>query len=190
MRIITPLVFVALMALGVPDPTAARRAVGQGPDTVGERHFAVPISLLEEHAELYSAFEGASRLPGETGAAARRVVALRGPHVAKEQRIAYPLLRLLPMLSVSEPEPWMTDLLPLSDQLRAALPTLKQEHVLILEVLAVFKYAALKEGYPQHAFLAERVRHHIKFEEEILYPAALVTADCVRDRLDRPLSRR
>lgn len=173
----------AVAALGLADPMAARRA-GTPPSaqTAGDRHFAVPISLLEEHAELYSALEAASRMPGKTGAAAKRVARLRAPHVAIEQRIAYPLLRLLPMLSAGEPEPWMADLLPLADQLRAALPSLKQEHVVILKELDVLKDAAWAEDRPEFAFLAQRLRHHIKMEEEILYPAALVAAGTVRKR--------
>ena len=189
MRLTTParllILTLAFAGLGLPSPMTTTPALGQGAETAGERHFAVPISLLEEHAELYSAFEAASRLPGETGAAARRVAVLRAPHVATEQRIAYPLLRLLPMLSNGEPEPWMADLLPLADRLRAALPSLKQEHVAILKELDVLKDTAWAEDHPEYAFLAQRLRHHIRVEEEILYPAALVTADCVRGRLNQ-----
>lgn len=142
--------------------------------------FAVPVSLLEEHAELYTAFENAARLPGKTGAAAKRVIALRAPHVEKEQRIAYPLLRLLPMLENGPVEPWMTELLPLAGELRAALPELKREHVEILRALEVMRTEAWAEGHPEHAFLAQRLKHHIRMEEDILYPAALVTAEYVR----------
>jgi hypothetical protein len=174
----------ALGALGLSDPTTARRAQ-QGPETAAERRFAVPISLVEEHAALYSAFEAASQMSGETGAAARHVAALRTPHVAKEQRVAYPLLRLLPLVSTAKLEPWMVDLLPLADQLRAALPSLKQDHVAIRKALVRLKYAAQAEGHPQYAFLADRLVHHFQIEEEILYPAALVTADYVREGLSR-----
>jgi hypothetical protein len=146
-------------------------------------HFAIPISLLEEHAELYTAFETASRLPGETGAAARRVIALRTAHVAKEQRVAYPLLRLLPLLEQGKTEPWMAELLPLADELRAALPSLKREHVAITRALEDLRTEAWAEGHPEYAFLAQRLKHHLRVEEEILYPAALVTAEYVRGRL-------
>lgn len=39
---------------------------------------------------------------------------------------------------------------------------------------------ACAEGRPEYAFLAQRLKHHIRIEEEILYPAALVTAEYVR----------
>jgi hypothetical protein len=160
-------------------------ADGRQDATVTSPHFAIPISLLEEHAELYTAFETAGRLPGETGAAARRVIALRAPHVAKEQRVAYPLLRLLPLLEQGKAEPWMAELLPLADQLRAALPSLKQEHMAITRALEALRTEAWAEGHPEYAFLAQRLKHHLRIEEEILYPAALVTAECVRGRLSQ-----
>jgi hypothetical protein len=169
-------------AYGLPNPMKGSEAARQ-PGTTAAPHFAIPISLLEEHAELHTAFETASRLPGETGAAARRVVALRRPHVEREQRIAYPLLRLLPMLEQGKTEPWMRELLPLADELRAALPTLKLEHKAIREALTRMRTEAWAEGHPEYAFLAQRLWHHLHVEEEILFPAALVTAECVRARL-------
>jgi hypothetical protein len=162
-------------------------AVGRQGERQGEAgtspHFAIPISLLEEHAELYTAFETASRVPGKTGAAARRVIALRTAHVAKEQRVAYPLLRLLPLLEKGGAEPWMAEVLPLAAQLRAEMPALKQEHVAITQALEDLRTEAWAEGHPEYAALAQRLKHHLRIEEEILYPAALVTAECVRARL-------
>jgi hypothetical protein len=169
----------AVLTFGIPDPTAGSRDRPQMPHP----HFAIPISLLEEHAELHTAFEAASRLSGETGVAARRVVALRAPHVAKEQRVAYPLLRLLPLLTEGKAEQWMAELLPLADQLRTELPTLKAEHVIIGEALDVLKAEAWAEEHPEHAFLAERLKHHMRIEEELLFPAARVTAEYVRGLL-------
>lgn len=93
---------------------------------------------------------------------------------------AYPLLRLLPMIGNGPVEPWMTELLPLADRLRAALPELKREHVELLRAIEVLHTAAWAEGHPEYAFLAQRLKHHIRMEEEILYPAALVTAAYVR----------
>jgi hypothetical protein len=168
----------------LPNPSPGMASGRQG-ETSTSPHFAIPISLLEEHAELYTAFETAGRVPGETGAAARRVIALRTAHVATEQRVAYPLLRLLPLLEKGTVEPWMAELLPLADQLRAALPSLKQEHVAITRALDTLRTEAWAEGHPEYAFLAQRLKHHLRVEEEILYPAALVTAECVRGRLSQ-----
>ena len=146
--LVTPLVrwtgilLFAGFVFALPNPIAGSGPAGSGRAAAVQQagtdptpHFAVPTSLLEEHAELYSAFEAASKMPGETGAAARRVIALRRTHVEREQRIAYPLLRLLPMLDHGDVEPWMTELLPLADQLREAVPVFKKEHVAIRQAL-------------------------------------------------------
>jgi hypothetical protein len=175
---------IAGLVSALPNPSTGVARSQQGEAGTGPR-FAIPISLLEEHAELHTAFETAGRLPGETGAAARRVIALRAAHVAKEQRVAYPLLRLLPLMEKGTVEPWMAELLPLADQLRAELPSLKQEHVAITRALEKLRTEAWAEGHPEYAFLAQRLKHHIRIEEEILYPAALVTAECVRGRLSQ-----
>jgi hypothetical protein len=92
-------------------------------------------------------------------------------------------LRLLPLIDQGEAEPWMAELLPLADELRAALPTLKQEHRAIREALEALRTEAWAEEHREYAFLAQRLKHHLQIEEEILYPAALVTAECVRGRL-------
>ena len=51
----------------LPNPSPGMASSRQG-ETGTNPHFAIPIALLEEHAELYTAFETASRVPGETGA--------------------------------------------------------------------------------------------------------------------------
>jgi hypothetical protein len=180
----TAMLIIAGFVFALPNPITGSAAARQPTPDAGP-HFAIPVSLLEEHAELHSAFEAASRMPGATGAAARRVIALRRAHVEREQRVAYPLLRLLPMIEQGKVEPWMSELLPLAEQLRAALPTLKQEHVAIRQALETLRTEAWAEGHPEHAFLAQRLKHHLQIEEEILFPAALVTADYVRGRLAR-----
>lgn len=176
---------IAGLVSALPNPSTGMAGGRQDEAATTSPHFAIPISLLEEHAELHTAFETAGRLPGETGAAARRMIALRAAHAAKEQRAAYPLLRLLPLLEKGKVEPWMAELLPLADQLRADLPSLKQEHVAITRALETLRTAAWAEGHPEYAFLAQRLKHHIRVEEEILYPAAIVTAECVRARLSQ-----
>lgn len=170
----------------LPNPTGSaatpQSATANSASSDRTPHFAIPLCLLDEHAELYSGLNTAANLPGETGTAARRVMTLLKPHMDQEQRIAYPLLRLLPMLEAGPVEPWMNELLPLADQLRAALPNLKREHVQILSALDGLRTAAWAEQHPEHAFLAERVKHHIQVEEHILYPAALITAEYVHLR--------
>lgn len=180
----TGILIVAGFVFALPNPIAGSGTARQPAADTGPR-FAIPMSLLEEHAELHTAFEAAGQMPGATGAAARRVIALRRAHVEREQRVAYPLLRLLPFIAEGKVEPWMIELLPLADQLRAALPVLKQEHAAIRQALETLRTEAWAEGHPEHAFLAQRLKHHVQMEEEVFFPAALVTADYVRARLEQ-----
>jgi len=54
------------------------------------------------------------------------------------------------------------------------------EHTRRRKAPAPLHTTACAEGHPEYAFLAQRLKHHIRIEEEILYPAALVTAEYVR----------
>jgi hypothetical protein len=158
----------------------------QGPAALGpqvqERTFPIPSSLLQEHAELHTALETASRLSGDTGVAARRVLALVTPHFKDEERRVFPLLKLLPMLGAEQAEPWMAELLPVADRLRTDIDAMRRAHVTIATALDGLSTAAWREGHPEYAFLADRIRHHEQMEQEIFYPAALLVGDCLRVR--------
>jgi hypothetical protein len=147
-----------------------------------ERSFPIPLSLLEEHAELHTGLETAARLPGETGAAARKVLAVITPHFQDEQRRVYPLLRVLPLLGNGHVEPWMADLLPVADRLPAELDAYRRAHLTIDGVLDELHTAAWRENHQEYAFLADRIRRHEQMEQEICYPAALLVGECLRQR--------
>lgn len=142
--------------------------------------FAIPASVLADLAELHTGIEQATRAGGMTADAAERVMAILEGHYARERRDAFPLLRLLPALSAGRVEPWMTELLPVADRLRAELRNLREDHVALAFTLKQLADAAWAEDQPQYAFLAERLRRQNQLEEEVLYPAALVAADYVR----------
>jgi len=151
-----------------------------------EPHRPIPQSLLEEHAELHTSLEVAVQVGGPIGDAARQVLAVVEPHMAREQRVALPPLRLLPRLASGEMGTDMTAMLAVTEQLRTELPTLRKEHVAIKRALEVLWAAAWGEGKPEYAFLAQRINHHVEVDEEVLYPAALVVGDYLRLRLVTP----
>jgi len=173
----TTAVIVMVGAIGTRAPRAAQ-----------ERTFPIPMSLVQEHAEVTTALNAAAKLPGDTGAAARRVLALVAPHMKDEQRRIFPLLYVLPMLGDHGPEPWMADLLPLADRLRTDIATIRAAHAPIRNALDDLNLVAWSEGHQEYAFLALRIRQHIQMEEEILYPTALVVGDYLRLRLSPPIT--
>jgi hypothetical protein len=141
------------------------------------------MSLVEEHAETYGAVRQASGLGGELGVTARALSALLEPHVEKEQRFALSMLNVLPPLSRGEISADMEQWLLAANLLRAELETLKREHRAIAVAAAEFSRAAWAERHPEYALTAQRVVRHMRMEEEVLYPAAVVAGDYLRLRL-------
>jgi Hemerythrin HHE cation binding domain len=151
------------------------------------RDFAIPMTLVEEHAEFHTALEHATRIAGPLGDAAQDVLALLNPHLAKEERYALASLKLLPAVARGQVTPDMVEWLPASDGLRAELDTLVREHRAIAKALDQLARTAWAEGQPEFAFLATRILRHARMEEEVLYPAALLVGEYLRLRLP-PLS--
>jgi hypothetical protein len=182
MRLRVLLATTSILAVVMADAVGARtpRAATSQTSEAKERTFPFPITLLQEHAELHTGLDTAASLPGETGAAARRVLTLMNRHFQDEQRRVYPLLTLLPMLSKQQVEPWMAELLPMADRLRTDIDEIRRADIEISDALDTLKTAAWRESHPEVAFLAKRIRHHDMMDEEILYPAALVVGDCLR----------
>jgi len=146
-------------------------------------HRPVPMSLLEEHADLATALETAVSLGGEVGRAARDLQTIVGPHFAKEQRLALPALRVLPQLAHGEITSEMVGILAITDQFRTELDSVKQEHLRIRQGLERLWTAGWAEDRPEQSFMARRFNRHLALEEEVLYPAALVAGDYLRLRL-------
>jgi hypothetical protein len=149
----------------------------------GTRDFPIPMTLLEEHAEFHTSLRSATQAAGPLRRAAEDLLALLKPHFAKEQRYALAALRLLPALARGEVTPDMAEWLPASDGLRAELETLLREHRAIARALDHLAKTAWAEGKPEYAFLAARILRHVRMEEEVLYPAALLIGDYLRLRL-------
>lgn len=97
--------------------------------------FEIPEPLKLEHAELHAELVKATKVPGKIGEAARQVAALLHPHFVKEEEYALPPLGLLPTLAQGEVTPDMTQVLALTDRLRAELPPMLTEHQAIVVAL-------------------------------------------------------
>ncbi len=172
----------ALVVLG-----AAALVVSSAPvpsdDQPAGRRYALPMSLVEEHAETYGTLQQASSFGGELGVAARALSALLEPHVEKEHRFALSMLKVLPPLSRGEITADMEEWLLAATLLRAELETLKREHRAIAVAADQFSRAAWAERRPEYALTAQRVVRHMRMEEEVLYPAAMVAGDYLRLKL-------
>ena len=170
------------MACGVialPRALAAQDPHGHHP---AASQFPIPASIRAEHAEILAELAAATKLSGSTGEAARNLARVLDPHFQREEQIALPPLGLLAPLSRGEVHPSMAGILPLTDSLRAEMPSMLAEHARIRAAVVALETAARAGRNRQALTLTEKLKLHALTEEEITYPAALVAGDMVRAR--------
>lgn len=144
--------------------------------------FAIPSALQEEHREIHTRLEAATHLQGKTGEAARALAEVLHPHFQREEQIALPPLGLLQQLVRGGYDPAMAAVLPMTDSLRAELPKMIDEHKTISAATRRLQEAARAEGQKEAASLAGALLLHAQNEEQVLYPAAVLVGDLVRQK--------
>ena len=145
----------------------------------------LPSVLRTAHEELHEEMVAATRLGGETGAAAQAVVRVLFPHILLEEEFGIPPLSLLPRLARGEISSDMASVLRWTELLKAELPRMLDEHKQIVEALKGFLRAATAEQHPGYARLAEKLNVHVQLEEEVLYPASIVVGEYLKLKLGR-----
>jgi len=143
----------------------------------------VPDSIRLEHEQLHARLAEATRLPGRTGEAARRLARIMHPHFLREDEYAIPPLGLLARLARGQKSPDMADVLPLVARLKEEMPLMIEEHRAIMGALIQLGNAASEEGLREWAEFADELRHHAQMEEEVLYPAAILVGEYVKSQL-------
>ncbi len=144
--------------------------------------FEVPSCVKAEHAELQASLERARRYPGKVGEAAGQLAACLRPHLVHEAQLALPPLGLLAPLARGEPSPGMSEILLLVDTLRLRLPELLAEHEAARAAAQHLERVARAARAADIARFAHAFLNHMRFEEEVLYPAALLVGDLIRSR--------
>lgn len=147
--------------------------------------FKIPRPLQIEHDELHAKLALATKLPGETGEAARTVAKLLHPHFVREEENALPALGLLKALAEDRVTSEMEHVVALTDKLKAVLPEMLDEHKMIVRALSALVAAAKAEKQEEAVAIAEALTLHAQTEEDVLYPAAIVVGAYVREVLDR-----
>lgn len=145
----------------------------------------IPRSIREEHEEIRHALDEAGRAAGEVGEKARALAALMEPHFIKEEELALPPLAILPALVADEPIPEAVRIVSLGTRLEAELPTMLEEHKAIGAAARELATAARAADRPEIEAFAKQLLHHAQSEEEITYPAAIITGRYVRSCLVR-----
>jgi len=143
-------------------------------------HFRIPSPIKTEHEELHEELANATRLPGPVGDAARAVARALHEHFQKEEDFALPPLALLVDIARGKVSPEMSDVLRMTDRLKAEYGLMLKEHEAIVAELRNLIDAAKEENMAEYSRLAERIIIHAKLEEDVLYPAAILVGEIVR----------
>ena len=143
----------------------------------------IPSSLRVEHAELHDFLAAANEATGPVGDAVRRVARLLEPHFRKEEAFAMPPLGLIARLARGEFHPDMAEVLPHTEWLKNNLPILFSEHHVILSALEKLLAAATSAQRLDYVEFAQKLINHLRMEEEVMYPAAILVGEFVKLRL-------
>jgi hypothetical protein len=145
----------------------------------------LPQVLQGEHEELYDEIWKATKLGGETGAAAKAVVKVLLPHVVLEEEFGLPPLSVLPRLARGEVTSDMAPLIATAQRLKAELPRMLDDHRHIVKALQNLLRAATAEKHAGYARFAQKLILHAQMEEEVLYPASILVAEYLKWKLGR-----
>lgn len=138
--------------------------------------------LSADHGEIHDRLALAARERGPIGEAAKRVARHFAQHAEKEEKLVAPLLALLPRAARERPDPAMAEALPRYDRLLASIDDLAAEHRVISAGLEALIAAARAEQRTEFAELAARLVDHMRLEESVIYPAALLAGRYLRLR--------
>lgn len=143
----------------------------------------IPESLKHEHEELHAELKKAIKAGGKVGDAAKAVADVLHPHFVKEEEYAMPPLALLSALAEGEVTQEMKDVLQMTEKLKEDLPDMLKEHKSIVASLKNLMDVAKKENKMEYYEFAEKLMLHAQNEEEVLYPAAILVGEYLREKL-------
>lgn len=146
---------------------------------------AIPESLRNEHEALHHFLVAAGREPGELGESAQLLARLLAPHAEREEQFALPPLGLLVELARGEAREEMAQVFVHTEWLRKNYATMLGEHRMILAALERLLAAGRAAGRDDVAEFAEKLAVHAQMEEQVLYPAAILVGEYLRQRLGR-----
>jgi hemerythrin superfamily protein len=145
--------------------------------------FTIPSPLKLEHEELHAELVRATQAGGRVGEAAKGVAKVLHDHFVKEEEFALPPLGLLSSLARGKVDKNMGSVLRMTDQLKAELPKMIEEHKAVVAELKNLITAAEADNKLEHARFAEKLMLHAQTEEEVLYPASILIGEYLKLKL-------
>ena len=145
----------------------------------------IPKPLKLEHKELHRELVEAVKTFGSIGKAAEAVAKVLHPHFVKEEEYALPPIGLLKVLAKGKVSKDMEEVLVMTDKLKKDLPNMLKEHKAVVAALKKLVAAAKKEKRNDVVHFAGKLMLHAKTEEEVLYPAAILIGEYLKEKLNR-----
>ncbi len=142
-----------------------------------------PGPLKEEHQTFHDELIRAIKTGGELGSIAVQIDKILILHFKIEEEYAFPPLALMVPLSQGKIDPGMKDALGIIKQLKKELPKLTDDHIKITQMLKDFDNAVKVEKKIEFAQFSQKLTHHARAEEGILYPAAILIGEYLNLKL-------
>jgi hypothetical protein len=143
----------------------------------------IPAPLKAEHESLHRELVSATRAGGRTAEVAETVARLLHPHFVKEEEYALPPLGLLVAVAGDRVTPDMSEVVPMTEKLKADLDHMLEEHKDVVAALQRLIGAAAEESKPEVELFAKKLIEHVQTEEKVMYPAAILVGEYVRLKL-------
>ena len=142
-----------------------------------------PEPIKEEHQAFHDELLKAIKSGGEVEKIAKQIDNILIPHFKIEEESAFPPLSLMAPLSRGEIDSGMKDALEIIKRLKYELPKLTSDHLKIIQILKDFDEALRTEKKIEFAQFSQKLIHHARAEEGILYPAAILIGEYLSLRL-------
>ena len=144
--------------------------------------FTILQPLQHKPEALHERLRQATQAGGE---AAKALALLLHPRFIMEDQFALPLLCLRAPLARGNWSADMAEVLTVAAQLEANLPQMLAEHQAIVAALNELHQAAARTGRSEIVAFAEALVEHARTEDQVMYPAAVLVGQVVRQRLGR-----
>ena len=105
------------------------------------------------------------------------------PHFKIEEESVFPPLILMAPLSRGDIDPAMKDALNIIEHSKNELPKLTNDHLEIIQKLKNFDDAVKAEKKIGFAQFSQKLIHHARAEESILYPAVILIGEVLNLKL-------
>jgi len=162
-------------------------ACGSLPAHPGECRFAGPLSpdsLMMAHNILERELSQALYTGGLAGVVAKNTARALNVHFREEEQTVFPLISLIPWLPGGRALPEAEDVQILNYRLAAAMPGLLEDHRIVTETFMDIAEASRTGDGGRLARFSDLLRLHMRTEEQIHFPAAILTGETLEAGLE------